>query len=76
MCFRKVKVELFRAYCTPLYTAHLWSRYKKSSMKKLTVAYNDAMRMLLRIPRHSSVSKMFADVNIPAPLNIPENWIS
>ena len=30
------------------------------------VAYTDDMRMLLRIPRLSSASKMFADVNIPA----------
>ena len=28
MCYRKVKVELVRAYCTPLYTTHLLSRYK------------------------------------------------
>jgi len=38
---------LFKAYCTTIYTAHLWSSYKKSSMQKLQVAYNDAMRILL-----------------------------
>ena len=29
-CSTKVKVALFKAYCTPLYTAHLWSSYKKN----------------------------------------------
>lgn len=27
----RVQVKLFRAYCTPLYTASLWVKYKKES---------------------------------------------
>ena len=65
MCSTAVKVALFRAFCTPLYTAHLWRVYRKSNMKKLTVAYNDGMRMLLRIPRWSSASQMFVNVGVP-----------
>ena len=65
MCSTAVKVALFRAFCTPLYTAHLWRAYRKSNMKKLTVAYNDGMRMLLRIPRWSSASQMFVNVGVP-----------
>ena len=66
MCSHGVKIALFRAYCTPLYTAHLWCRYKKGSLRKLIVAYNDAMRMLLQLPRHSSASRMFADAHVPS----------
>ncbi len=66
MCSPDVKVALLRAYCTPLYTAHLWYNFKKGSMQRLTVAYNDAMRMLLRVPRYFSASQMFAEVNVPA----------
>ena len=66
MCSPDVKSALFRAYCTPLYTAHLWSNFKKSSLHRLTVAYNDAMRMLLRVPRYFSASQMFAELNVPA----------
>ena len=65
MCSPDVKVALFRAYCTPLYTAHLWSNFKKSSLHRLTVAYNDAMIMLLRVPRYLSASQMFAELNVP-----------
>ena len=65
MCSLPVKISLFRAYCTPLYTAHLWCRYKQGSIRKLTVAYNDSMRLLLRAPRSSSASQMFVSVGVP-----------
>ena len=32
MCSVPVKSSLFRAYCTPLYTAYLWCRYKQGNM--------------------------------------------
>ena len=51
--------------CTPLYTAHLWCSYKQGSIRKLTVAYNDSMRLLLRAPRRSSASRMFVSVGVP-----------
>ena len=55
-CSTEVKVNLFRAYCTPLYTAPLWVNYKKESLRKLKVAYNDALRILLKRPRGGSDS--------------------
>ena len=64
-CSVPVKISLFKAYCTPLYTAHLWRRYKKGSLQKLTVAYNDCMRLLLKAPRCCSASQMFVDINVP-----------
>ena len=64
MCTDGVKLSLFRAYCTPLYTAHLWSDYRRSSMRRLQVAYNDAMRILLRRPRWSSASEMFVTAGV------------
>ena len=65
MCSLTVKTALFRAYCTPLYTAHLWCRYKRGSIRSLTVAYNDCMRLLLGVPRSSSASAMFVRVGVP-----------
>ncbi len=57
---------LQRSRLTPLYTAHMWFNYRKYSMNRLTVAYNDAMRMLLRIPRYMCASQMFAELWVPA----------
>ena len=65
MCTPDVKIALFRAYCTPLYTAHLWCNYSKAKMKKLQVAYNDAFRILLKLPRWTSASEMFVTNNVP-----------
>ena len=64
-CSPEVKVSLFKAFCTPLYTAHLWYRYKASSMHKLKVAYNDALRLLMRVPRWNSASQLFVNLGVP-----------
>lgn len=59
-CSDEVKLKLFKAYCTPLYTAHLWSNYKKAGLQRLHVAYNDSLRILSRRPRWTSTTEMFA----------------
>ena len=58
-CSVEVKVNLFRTYCTPLYTAPLWVRFKKGSLYKLQVTYNDCLRILLKQPRWCSASDLF-----------------
>ena len=64
MCTPDVKLSLFRAYCTSMYTGHLWINYKKSSYDRLRVAYNDSLRIFLGIPRFLSASQMFSDLNV------------
>ena len=44
-CSKEVKINLFRAYCTPLYTAPLWVKYKQKSIQKLQVAYNSRFKI-------------------------------
>ena len=66
MCTADVKVNLFRTLCTPLYTAQIWWNYRMYSIRKLNVAYNDIMRLLLRLPRYHSASQLFANVGVPA----------
>lgn len=65
MCTDDVKVNLFRAYCTPFYTAHLWCKYRTTKLKKLQVAYNDAFRIFLKLPRWTSASTLFVSCNVP-----------
>ena len=65
MCSDDVKASLFRAYCTPLYTAQLWSSYFTKTLQRLNVAYNDALRLLLRVPRWHSASVLFVNQGIP-----------
>ena len=42
-----VKISLFRSFCTQLYTAHLWCCYRWASIRRLKVAYNDCMMLML-----------------------------
>ena len=63
-CTTDVKVNLFRAHCTPLYTAPLWVKYKKESLRKLQVAYNDCLRILLKKPRSTRASELFVSLGL------------
>lgn len=40
-----VKVGLFKAFCTPMYTPYLYKTYREGNIQKLIVAYNDGMRL-------------------------------
>ncbi len=55
---------MFRTYCSPLYTAPLWVRYKKESLLKLKVAYNDCLRILLKKPRSTRASGLFCELGL------------
>lgn len=63
-CAVRVKLTLFRAYCTSLYTCSLWCKYTLRSLNAMRIQYNDAFRVLLRLPRYCSASGMFADAQV------------
>ena len=46
MCTENVKIALFKSYCTTLYTSTLWCKYRRESLRKLCVAYNNIFRKL------------------------------
>ena len=58
-CSEDVKICLFKSYFTSLYGGALWNRYKKASLKKAKVAYNDIFRGLFNIMRGVSVSMLY-----------------
>ena len=74
-CSVEVKVNLFRAYCTPLYTAPLWVNYKKESLRKLQVAYNDCLRILMKKPRSTRASKLFCDLGLSTFMALLRNLV-
>ena len=59
-----VEMSLFKAYCTPPYTAPLWTKYKRVSVQKLQSASNDGLCILLKKPRWSSASELFCRVGV------------
>lgn len=55
----QTKVVLFNAFCSPIYGCQLWCNYRKESLNRLRVAYNNALRLLLKMPRWTSASDLF-----------------
>ena len=66
MCTDEVKVLLFRTFCCNLYTCQLWWNFTQTAMRKINVAYNNAFRMIMQLPRYCSASNMFAMCNVPS----------
>ncbi|XP_047999750.1 uncharacterized protein LOC125236885 [Leguminivora glycinivorella] len=63
-CTREVKVTLFRAYCTSLYSCNMWLSYTKRAYEALRVQYNNAFRVMMGLPRFCSASGMFAEARV------------
>lgn len=63
-CSIEVKLILFKAFCTSLYTCSLWASYTQRSYGTIRVQYNNALRAVLRLPRYCSASGMFAWAHI------------
>ena len=59
-----IRSFLFQMYCGNLYCSSLWCFFKKSSLKKLSVAYNNAFRILQHLPRWCSAGTMFVTRNV------------
>ena len=70
MCSLDVKITLFRTYCTPLYCAQLWCRFKQSSnrkgaLSKLYVAYHNILKLLIGVSKYERNSPIYAYLNVP-----------
>ena len=60
LCNISTNMTLFQAYCAPKYTSSLWCKFKNYSLKSITVAYNNSLRILLNLPSRCSASFIFA----------------
>ena len=55
-CSNDIKATLFNAYCSNLYCSQLWCSFKKSSMRRIEVAYNNSFKHLIGLSRYESTS--------------------
>ena len=60
LCNLSTKITLFQAYCAPMYTSNLWWKFKNLSLKSITVAQNNSLRILIKLPSRCSASFMCA----------------
>ena len=61
----EVKVELFKTYCTPLYTAHLWTNYSNLALKNFYIAYHNVMKLFIGLPKREHNRPQCVQYNIP-----------
>ena len=45
-CSERVQNRLFSIYCSNLYLSSLWANYRKSSMSRFIVSYNNVFGIL------------------------------
>ena len=64
MCSIEVKIELFRSFCSSMYTSHLWTKFSGTAIRKLYTAYHNSLKILLGISRRSETSPLCANLNI------------
>ena len=64
MCSWDVKLTLFRAYCSPLYTAQLWWSHKRASINRLKVTYHNLFKMFLGLPKYESTSLLCTALDV------------
>ena len=73
-CSDTVKVQLFKTFCSNMYCSHLWSSFKKCTLNKLRVAYNNCLRRLMSIPKFCSASQMFVYLDVRSFGEFVEKW--
>ena len=75
MCSIEVKVELFKTYCTPLYTAHLWTNYSNQALKNFYIAYHNVMKLFIGLPKREHNRPQCVQYNIPHGPALIRNFI-
>jgi hypothetical protein len=75
MCTIDVKRKMFMNYCTPLYTAHLWVSYKKATIKKLYIAYDNIFKLLLGFCKYDSTSLLCTLFDVPSCSSVVRKFV-
>ena len=64
MCTLDMKLNLFQSFCSPMYTAQLWTRYSNTEMLKLYRAYHNTLKMFVGVSKREHTSPLCANLNI------------
>ena len=64
MCTIDVKLTLFQSFCSPMYTAQLWTSYSNNDIMSLCRAYHNTLKILLGVSKREYTSPLCAFLNI------------
>lgn len=75
MCTVDVKLTLFRSFCMPMYGAHLWWNYTKSTINRLYISYHNIFKMFLGFSKFESTSLLCTVFNMQSCAAVIRNLI-
>ena len=64
MCSIDVRLALFRSFCSPMYTSQLCWNYKKCTMKRLLITYQNIFKMSISMSKYESTSLLCTVYNV------------
>ncbi len=64
MCNLYTKINLFQTYCAPMYTAHLWWKYKRTTINGLYTSYHNILKMFAGLSKFESTSMTCTLLNV------------
>jgi exonuclease III len=75
MCTIDVKCKMFKTYCTPLYTAHLWIHYRRATINKLYIAYHNIFKLMMGFCKYDSTSLLCTVFDVPSCSSVIRKFI-
>ena len=75
MCSIDVKITLFKSFCSPMYTAHLWWNYKNATIRKLYISYHNILKLFLNLSKFESTSLLCAAFDVQCCQSVVRNLI-
>ena len=75
MCTVDVKVTLFQSFISPMYTAHLWTRYSNNDIVKLYRSYHNTLKMFLGLSKREHTSPICAFLNVRSCPAVIRNFV-
>ena len=67
-CTTGVKITLFKTYCSSLYCCLMWTKYRKSTIGKVNVAFNKVFKIFMNVSSSFNPSWLFLICDV---LNFP-----
>ena len=75
MCTVDVKVTLFQYFISPMYTAHLWTRYSNNDIGNLYRSYHNTLKMFLGLSKREHTSPICAFLNVRSCPAVIRNFV-
>ena len=75
MCSLEFKLTLFRSYCSRMYGVQLWWNDKKSTLKRLHIAYHNILKLFIGMSTFESTSLLCTVFDVQCCQSVIRNMV-